>query len=176
MLTTVTGYSRWLSAVLFPSRTAEDLFAGWWQLIGALGAVPQAAGLGRRGRGRPVSPRRQPGCTADCQAFRGTLATRVYVCLPRYRSPRPDRAGERLPGPSFLPGRAFTCPADFNLRARRLAGGGQHPAGAGHWDALRRTGSLPTGRRRRRCRRWRRPPAGGRRPGWPAITTSGPGS
>src|SRR5918993_1360463 len=24
---------RWLSAVLVPSRCAEDLFAGWWQLI-----------------------------------------------------------------------------------------------------------------------------------------------
>jgi hypothetical protein len=24
-----------------PSRAAEDLFAGWWQLIGALGAVPR---------------------------------------------------------------------------------------------------------------------------------------
>ena len=26
----VTGYSRWLSGVLIPSRRAEDLFAGWW--------------------------------------------------------------------------------------------------------------------------------------------------
>ena len=34
VLTMVTGYSRWLSAVLVPSRAAEDLFAGWWQLIG----------------------------------------------------------------------------------------------------------------------------------------------
>jgi len=31
VLTMVTGYSRWLSAVLIPSRCAEDLFAGWWQ-------------------------------------------------------------------------------------------------------------------------------------------------
>ena len=39
VLTMVCGYSRWLSAMLIPSRRAEDLFAGCWQLIAALGAV-----------------------------------------------------------------------------------------------------------------------------------------
>ncbi len=39
VLTMVLGYSRWLSAILLPSRRAEDLFAGCWQLITALGAV-----------------------------------------------------------------------------------------------------------------------------------------
>src|SRR5215470_3814140 len=33
VLTMASGYSRWLSAVLIPSRQAQDLFAGWWQLI-----------------------------------------------------------------------------------------------------------------------------------------------
>jgi hypothetical protein len=41
VLTMVCGYSRWLSAILIPTRRAEDLFAGWWQLIEALGAVPR---------------------------------------------------------------------------------------------------------------------------------------
>ncbi len=41
VLTMVCGYSRWLSAVLVPSRGAQDLFAGWWRLIEALGAVPR---------------------------------------------------------------------------------------------------------------------------------------
>jgi transposase len=57
VLTMITGYSRWLSAVLIPSRRAEDLFAGWWQLIEALGAVPRcgtararSAGGGRASR------------------------------------------------------------------------------------------------------------------------------
>jgi len=119
VLTMVTGYSRWLSAVLVPSRAAEDLFAGWWQLIGALGAVPRllvwdgegAVGQYRRGDSR---------LTAECQAFRGTLATRVYVCLPR--DPESKGLIERANGyleTSFLPGRAFTCPADFN---RQLCG------------------------------------------------------
>jgi len=116
VLTMVTGYSRWLSAVLVPSRTAEDLFAGWWQLIGALEAVPRllvwdgegAVGQYRRGDSR---------LTAECQAFRGTLATRVYVCLPR--DPESKGLIERANGyleTSFLPGRAFTCPADFNAQ------------------------------------------------------------
>ena len=74
----VTGYSRWLSAVLVPSRAHEELLAGWWQLISALEAVPRllvwdgegAVGQYRRGDSR---------LTADCQAFRGTLATRGLV-------------------------------------------------------------------------------------------------
>ena len=41
VLTMVTGYARWLTGLLIPSRTAADLFAGWWQLISGLGAVPR---------------------------------------------------------------------------------------------------------------------------------------
>jgi len=36
----VCGYSRWASAVLIPTRTAEDLYAGWWQRLSTLGATP----------------------------------------------------------------------------------------------------------------------------------------
>jgi len=41
VLVMVTGYARWLAARLIPSRVAEDLFAGWWQLLAQLGAVPR---------------------------------------------------------------------------------------------------------------------------------------
>src|SRR6516225_6112810 len=41
VLTMVCGYSRWLSGVLIPTRAAGDLFAGWWQLLSGLGAVPR---------------------------------------------------------------------------------------------------------------------------------------
>src|SRR6266705_2565825 len=81
VLTMITGYARWLSAVLVPTRSAEDLFAGWWQLITGLGAVPRVLvwdGEGAIGRWRAGRPE----LTADCQAFRGTLATRVIVCKP----------------------------------------------------------------------------------------------
>jgi transposase len=114
VLTMVTGYSRWLSAVLVPSRAAEDLFAGWWQLIDALGAVPRLLvwdGEGAVGRYR----RGESQLTAECQAFRGTLATRVYVCQPR--DPESKGLVERANGyleTSFLPGRAFSSPQDFN--------------------------------------------------------------
>jgi transposase len=57
VLTMVTGYSRWLSGLLIPTRTAADLFAGWWQLIERLGAGSARAGLGRRGRDRPLARR-----------------------------------------------------------------------------------------------------------------------
>jgi hypothetical protein len=40
VLTLVSGYSRWASAVLIPTRNAEDRLAGWWQLIAGLGGVP----------------------------------------------------------------------------------------------------------------------------------------
>jgi len=41
VLTRGCAHSRWLAALLIPTRTAADLFAGWWQLIGGLGAVPR---------------------------------------------------------------------------------------------------------------------------------------
>jgi transposase len=64
VLTMVSGYSRWLSAVLVPSRHAADLFAGWWQLIARLGAVPRALvwdGEGAIGRWRASTRRARRG-------------------------------------------------------------------------------------------------------------------
>ena len=40
VLTMECGYSRWLSGLLVPTRSAADFFTGWWQQIDALGAVP----------------------------------------------------------------------------------------------------------------------------------------
>jgi len=116
VLTMVCGYSRWASAMLVPSRCAEDLFAGWWAEIEALGAVPRTlvwdgeGAIGRHRRGRSE-------LTAECQAFRGTLAASVYVCQPR--DPEAKGLVERFHDyleRSFLPGREFTSPADFNAQ------------------------------------------------------------
>ena len=55
VLTMVTGYALWVCAVLVPTRHAEDLFTGWWQLIVGLGAVPRVLvwdGVGVIGRRR----------------------------------------------------------------------------------------------------------------------------
>ena len=112
----VTGYSRWASAVLIPSRQAEDLFAGWWQLIAALGAVPRTLvwdGEGAIGRWRAGKPE----LTGGCQAFRGTLGAKVVVCKPA--DPEAKGLVERFHDyleRSFLPGRVFAGPADFNAQ------------------------------------------------------------
>ena len=118
VLTMVTGYSRWLAAVLLPTRSAPDLFAGWWQLLNSLGAVPRVLvwdGEGAIGRWRAGRPE----LTADCHAFRGTLATKVLICRPA--DPEAKGLVERLHDyleRSFLPGRSFTGPEDFNGQLR----------------------------------------------------------
>jgi len=116
VLTMVTGYSRWLSGILIPSRRAEDLYAGWWRLIGALGAVPRTlvwdgeSAIGRNRGGRVE-------LTQHCQAFRGVLGTKVIVLKPREPEHKGivERAHDYLER-SFLPGRTFTGPADFNIQ------------------------------------------------------------
>jgi transposase len=114
VLTMVSGYARWSAGVLIPSRRAEDLYAGWWQLIEALGAVPRVLvwdGEGAVGRWRG----RRSELTADCQGFRGTLATKVIICKPA--DPEAKGLVERLHDyleRSFLPGRSFDSPLDFN--------------------------------------------------------------
>jgi transposase len=116
VLTMVTGYARWLTALLIPSRTAADLFAGWWQLISGLGAVPRVLvwdGEGAIGRWRAGRVE----LTASCQAFRGTLGAKVVVCKPADPEAKGliERAHDYLER-SFLPGRSFTSPADFNAQ------------------------------------------------------------
>ena len=113
VLTMVSGYSRWAGAVLVPTRNAGDLFAGWWQLIGALGAVPRL--LAWDGEG--AIGRHPDKLAAECQAFRGTLGTKVYICRPA--GPEAKGLVERFHDyleRSFLPGRMFASPADFNTQ------------------------------------------------------------
>ncbi len=122
VLTMVTGYSRWLSAVLLPTRRSEDLFAGWWQLIEALGSVPRVLvwdGEGAIGRWRAGRVE----LTAECQGFRGTLAAKVLVCKPADPEAKGlvERAYDFLER-SFLPGRCFTGPADFNAQLQAWVG------------------------------------------------------
>jgi transposase len=116
VLTMVCGYSRWACAVLIPTRTAEDLYAGWWQHLSMLGATPRVLvwdGEGAVGRWRA----RQPELTGACQAFRGTLAAKVLICKPG--DPEAKGLVERFHDyleRAFLPGRVFTSPTDFNTQ------------------------------------------------------------
>jgi transposase len=119
VLTMVTGYARWVSALLLPSRGAEDLFAGWWRLLCGLGAVPRTLvwdGEGAVGRWRA----RTPELTGACQGFRGVLGAKVWICKPA--DPEAKGIIERFHAyleTSFLPGRSFASPADFNAQLQR---------------------------------------------------------
>ena len=82
VLTMVSGYSRWASAVLIPTRNAEDLFAGWWQLIsgrwgrcrGCWCGTGRARSAGTRTSSRPSARRSaapsRPGCMCAGQPTR----------------------------------------------------------------------------------------------------------
>jgi transposase len=122
VLTMITGYARWASGLLLPTRQAEDLYAGWWRLLNQLGAVPRVLvwdGESAVGRWRA----RQPELTAACQGFRGVLGAKVLICKPA--DPEAKGIIERLHDyleRSFLPGRTFTCPTDFNTQLQAWLG------------------------------------------------------
>lgn len=117
VMTTVSGYSRWSGGLLIPSRDGRDLYAGWWRLLSQqMLGVPKALvwdGEAAVGRWRA----RQPELTVDCQAFRGVLGAKVIICKPA--DPEAKGMLERLHDyleRSFLPGRTFTSPEDFNTQ------------------------------------------------------------
>jgi transposase len=112
VLVVVAAHSRFVTAVMIPTRKTEDLLLGSWELIQRLGRVPRRliwdneAGIGRRGR-----------LAQGVAAFAGTLATRVVQLRPY--DPESKGIVERRNGwleTSFLPGRTFTSPADFNTQ------------------------------------------------------------
>jgi transposase len=116
MLVMVAGYSRVMTARMIPSRQSADLLAGHWALISAMGAVPRAlvwdneSAVGQWRSGKPV-------LTEAMNGFRGILGITVIQCRPR--DPEAKGLVERANGyleTSFLPGRSFTSPADFNAQ------------------------------------------------------------
>jgi hypothetical protein len=84
------------------------------------------------------------------------LGAKIWICDPG--DPEAKGLVERANGyleTSFLPGRSFASPADFNAQLGAwLAVVNQRPGGC--WAAPRRIGSRPTERRCCRCRRSRR--------------------
>lgn len=129
VLVMVSGYSRIITAVMLPSRQSPDLLAGHWRLLSGWGRVPRAlvwdneAAVGSWRGGRPQ-------LTDAMNAFRGTLGIAVIQCRPA--DPEAKGLVERANGyleTSFLPGRAFGSPADFNTQLRDwlvLANARQH--------------------------------------------------
>jgi len=109
------GFSRFMTAVMIPSRQGGDILSGMWQLIEGIGRVPKTLVWDREsaigGSGK---------LTAPAAAFAGTLATRIRLAPPR--DPEFKGLVERNNGyleTSFLPGRLFASPADFNQQLQR---------------------------------------------------------
>jgi Mu transposase, C-terminal domain/Helix-turn-helix domain of resolvase len=112
VLVITAAHSRFTTGRMIPTRTTEDLLLGSWELIRAMGRVPRRliwdneSGIGRGGK------------LADgVAAFTGTLATRIVQLRPR--DPESKGIVERRNGffeTSFMPGRAFASPADFNAQ------------------------------------------------------------
>jgi hypothetical protein len=112
VLVITAAHSRFITGRMIPTRKTEDLLLGSWELICGLGRVPRRliwdneSGIGRRGR------------LADgVAAFTGTLAARIVQLRPR--DPESKGIVERRNGffeTSFMPGRQFTSPADFNAQ------------------------------------------------------------
>jgi transposase len=112
VLVIVAAHSRFITARMLPTRKTEDLLLGSWELISQLGRVPRRliwdneAGIGRGGR-----------LAAGVAAFTGALATRIVQLRPY--DPESKGIVERRNGffeTSFMPGRSFVSPADFNAQ------------------------------------------------------------
>ena len=113
VLVMVASFSKFITAVMIPSRTTADLLSGMWLLLATqLGAVPRRliwdneSGIGRRNR-----------FAAGVGEFCGALATRIHQL--KAHDPESKGGVERMNGyleTSFLPGRDFTGPDDFNTQ------------------------------------------------------------
>jgi transposase len=119
VLVMVSGYSRVMTAMMLPSRQSPDLLCGHWELLRGWGVVPRAllwdneSAVGKWRAGKPE-------LTTAMNGFRGMLGTKVVLCRPG--DPEAKGLVERANGyleTSFLPGRTFTCPQDFNDQLRR---------------------------------------------------------
>jgi transposase len=106
------AHSRFMLGRIIPTRHTQDLLLGMWMLLQLLGAVPRRliwdneTGIGRGKRH-----------AEGVGAFTGTLAT----TLQRLKPYDPESKGvvERRNGffeTSFMPGRDFASPADFDVQ------------------------------------------------------------
>lgn len=112
VLVMTAAYSRFMLGRMIPTRRTEDLLLATWELLRRLGRVPRRLiwdnepGIGRGSRH-----------AAGVAAFTGTLATTLVRLPPR--DPESKGVVERRNGffeTSFMPGRDFTSPADFNTQ------------------------------------------------------------
>lgn len=110
VLVITAAHSRFVLARMIPTKTTEDLLLGMWRLLQFLGRVPRRL-IWDNERGIGRGPHRAEGVPA----FMGTLATKLVLLRPR--DPESKGIVERRNGwfeTSFMPGRSFASPADFN--------------------------------------------------------------
>jgi transposase len=111
VLVMTAAHSRFMLARMIPTRKTPDLLLGSWELLSQLGRVPRRLIWDNEpgiGRGKLTEP------TA---VFAGTLATKIVLLPPR--DPESKGVVERRNGffeTSFMPGRHFDSPADFNAQ------------------------------------------------------------
>lgn len=113
VLVMVASFSKFITARMIPTRTTADLLSGMWSLLSTqLGAVPRRliwdneTGIGRRNK-----------FAAGVSEFTGALATKIHQ-LKAY-DPESKGGVERMNQffeTSFLPGRTFESPDDFNTQ------------------------------------------------------------
>jgi transposase len=112
VLVLTAAYSRLMLARMIPTRRTEDLLLAMWELLCQLGRVPRRLiwdnepGIGRGKRH-----------AEGVAAFTGTLATALVRLPPR--DPESKGIVERRNQffeTSFMPGRDFASPADFNAQ------------------------------------------------------------
>ena len=166
VLVMTAAHSRFMGGEMVPTRQTPDLLLGMWSLIEEFGRVPRRllwdneAGIGRRNR-----------LAHGVGEFCGVLATRMH----QLRAHDPESKGivERRNGfleTSFMPGRTFTSPADFNAQFTDWLEGANR-------RVVRTIKARPIdlvdwGRQRCwRCRRSHRGSAGPTRSDWVATTT-----
>ncbi|URD45719.1 IS21 family transposase (plasmid) [Pseudomonas sp. BYT-5] len=112
VLVITAAHSRFILGRMIPTRTTADLLLGMWMLLQLLGGVPRRliwdneTGIGRGKRH-----------AEGVSAFTGTLATTLQRLKPN--DPESKGVVERRNGyfeTSFMPGRDFKSPADFNIQ------------------------------------------------------------
>ena len=110
VLVITAAYSRFVLGRMIPTKTTQDLLLGMWLLLQLLGRVPRRL-IWDNERGIGRGPHRSEGVPA----FMGTLATKLVLLRPR--DPESKGIVERKNGwfeTSFMPGRSFASPVDFN--------------------------------------------------------------
>ena len=112
VLVMTAAHSRFILGRMIPTRHTADLLLGMWMLLQSLGRVPRRliwdneSGIGRGKRH-----------AEGVSAFTGTLATSLHRLKPN--DPQSKGLVERRNGyfeTSFMPGRDFVSPADFNAQ------------------------------------------------------------